>query len=143
MLRVGTDIVDVSEIAQSLQRFGDRYAERVFTEEELGSWRRGGAATQAAADLAERFAAKEAAIKVLAPGERGLDWRSVEVVRHPRAGCALNLSGTAAALAHEAGIAHISLSVSSAGGLAMAVAIARSGPARAGASASGAGMEEA
>jgi holo-[acyl-carrier protein] synthase len=100
----------------------------VFTEEELGSWRQGGATAHAAADLAERFAAKEAALKVLAPGERGLDWRSLEVRRDQGAGWALSLSGTAATLAQEAGIGHISLSVSSAGGLAMAVAIAVPGP---------------
>ena len=137
MLRIGTDVVDISEVAQSLQRFGDRYARRVFTEGELGSWRRGD--VTAAADLAERFAAKEAAIKVLAPGERGLDWRSVEVSRDQRGGCALSLSGTAAALAHEAGADQLSLSISSAGGLAMAVVVASSGRRRTGIGTAGTG----
>ena len=73
MLRVGTDVVDVSEVAGSLQRLGDRYARRVFSEDELAVWRLEGATARAATDLAERFAGKEAAIKVLAPGERGLD----------------------------------------------------------------------
>jgi holo-[acyl-carrier protein] synthase len=124
VLRVGTDVVDVSEVAESLQRLGERYARRLFSEDELAVWRQDGASARAAADLAERFAGKEAAIKVLAPGERGLDWRGVEVRRHPRGGCWLCLSGTAADLAHEAGIGGISLSVASAAGLAMAVAVA-------------------
>ncbi len=119
--------MDVSEIARSLHGFGERYARRVFTEDELGPWRRGGTTAVTTADLAERFAAKEAALKVLAPGETGLDWRSVEVRRHPGTGPALSLAGTAADLARAAGIGHISLSVSSAGGLAMAVAVAATG----------------
>ena len=119
--------MDVSEVARSLQRLGDRYARRVFSEDELAVWRQEGASARAAADLAERFAGKEAAIKVLAPGERGLDWRSVEVRRHQRGGCWLCLSGTAGDLAHEAGIGRISLSVSSAAGVAMAVAVASPG----------------
>jgi holo-[acyl-carrier protein] synthase len=119
--------VDVSEIARSLHGFGERYARRVFTEDELSSWRQAGTTDRTAADLAERFAAKEAAIKLLAPGQTGLDWRSVEV-RRQGARCALSLSGTAATLAQQAGIGHISISVSRAAGLAMAVAVASPGP---------------
>lgn len=119
----------MSEITRSLQHFGDRYARRLFSEDELVVWRQEGVSAAAAADLAERFAGKEAAIKILAPGERALDWRSVEVRRGRRAGCSLRLSGAAAALAHEAGVGPISLSVSSAAGLAMAVAVASSGAA--------------
>jgi holo-[acyl-carrier protein] synthase len=115
-------MVDVSEVARSLEFFGDRYARRVFSDDELALWP-GPVPVRACADLAERFAGKEAAIKVLAPGDKGLDWRSIEVHRHRRAGCTLRLSGAAAALADEAGIGRITLSVSSAGGMAMAVAV--------------------
>jgi holo-[acyl-carrier protein] synthase len=144
VLRLGTDIVDVGEVAASLQLFGDRYARRVFTPDELGSGHRGGVTARAATDLAERFAAKEAVVKVLAPGERGLDWRSMEVCSDQHGGCTLRLSGAAATLAHEAGIGQILLSVSSAGGLAMAVAVASAGcgpahPVASGAGTSGAG----
>jgi holo-[acyl-carrier protein] synthase len=135
VIRVGTDVVDVSEVAGSLHRLGERYARRVFSEDELVVRRQEGASGRAAADLAERFAGKEAAIKVLAPGARGLDWRSVEVRRHQGGGCWLCLSGTAVGLAQEAAIGGISLSVASAAGLAMAVAVASPGwrPGRAGA----------
>jgi len=119
-------MVDVSEVARSLARFGDRYARRVFSDDELALWP-GAVPARACADLAERFAGKEATIKVLAPGEQGLDWRTIEVRRHRPAGCSVRLSGTAAALAQEAGIGRVTLSVSSAGGVAMAVAVGSGG----------------
>ncbi len=109
-------------MAASLARFGDRYARRVFSADELALWP-GAVPVWACADLAERFAAKEATIKVLAPGDRGLDLRSIEVCRQRGAGCSVRLSGAAATLAQEAGIGRVTLSVSSAGGVAMAVAI--------------------
>jgi holo-[acyl-carrier protein] synthase len=115
-------MVDVGEVAASLARFGDRYARRVFSADELALWP-GAVPVRACTDLAERFAAKEATIKVLAPGDQGLDWRSIEVRRQGRAGCSVRLSGAAATLAQEAGIGRVTLSVSSAGGVAMAVAI--------------------
>jgi holo-[acyl-carrier protein] synthase len=119
-------MVDVSEVARSLARFGDRYARRVFSDDELALWP-GAVPARACADLAERFAGKEATIKVLAPGDQGLDWRSIEVRRHRPGGCSVRLSGTAAALAQEAGISRVMLSVSSAGGVAMAVAVGSGG----------------
>jgi holo-[acyl-carrier protein] synthase len=119
-------MVDVSEVARSLARFGDRYARRVFSDDELALWP-GAVPARACADLAERFAGKEATIKVLAPGEQGLDWRSIEVRRQGPARCSVRLSGTAAALAEQAGIGRVTLSVSSAGGVAMAVAMGSGG----------------
>ena len=73
-------MVEVSEVARSLARFGDRYARRVFSDDELALWP-GSVPVRACADLAERFAGKEATIKVLAPGGQGLDWRTIEVRR--------------------------------------------------------------
>ena len=119
-------MVEVSEVARSLARFGDRYARRVFSDDELALWP-GSVPVRACADLAERFAGKEATIKVLAPGGQGLDWRTIEVRRRRPAGCSVRLSGTAAALAQEAGIGRVTLSVSSAGGVAMAVAVGSGG----------------
>jgi holo-[acyl-carrier protein] synthase len=123
VLRVAVDVVEVDEMAASVARLGDRYVERLFTPEELGPPPAVGAPARGAVDLAQRFAAKEAALKVLAPGGRGLDWRSIELRRTAAGGWVLRLHGTAADLAHEAGIGHISLSVSTAAGLAMAVAV--------------------
>ena len=64
-LRVGTDVVAVHQVADSVARFGPRYLQRVYTDHELDSC--AGSPTFRAARLAARFAAKEATIKVLRP----------------------------------------------------------------------------
>ncbi len=130
MLRVGADVVDVDEMVAAVARLGHSYINRVFTPAELGPPSAAGAAATGPVDLAERFAAKEAVVKILAPGGRGFDWRSIEVRRTAAGGWELSLSGTAADLARQAGIGHVSLSVSHAGGLAMAVALGWPGGSR-------------
>ena len=77
--------------------------------------------------LAGWFAAKEAAIKVLRPGARGLDWRSIEVRRELTGKVTVQLSGTASELPREAGITRIEVSLSCSAGRAMAVALASHG----------------
>jgi holo-[acyl-carrier protein] synthase len=94
----------------------------VFTEAEVRSCPDEPTARDRA--LAECFAAKEAAIKVLLSGDMRLDWRSIEVQRDETGRFRLRLSGEAAELARRAGITWISLSLSQAGPLAMAVAVA-------------------
>jgi holo-[acyl-carrier protein] synthase len=102
--------------------FGDRYVKRIFTEHEVSSC--SGEPHTAAAGLAARFAAKEAAIKVLRPADEGLDWRSIEVHRAPPGWCELRLAGRASRLAQEAGITDLAVSLSHESGLASAVVIA-------------------
>ena len=77
-LTVGLDVVSVSEVSAALDRFGDRYVDRVFTAREA-AYCRASAAT--AERLAVRFAAKEAAVKALQPERRWTDWRAIEVKR--------------------------------------------------------------
>ena len=72
---VGLDVVSVAEVAAALDRFGDRYVERVFTPDEAAYCR---ARSTAAARLAVRFAAKEAAVKALQPEHPWTDWRAIE-----------------------------------------------------------------
>ena len=121
-IRVGADVVAVHEVADSVTRFGSRYLERVYTEHELNSCV-AGSPTQAAS-LAARFAAKEATIKVLRPAGHQPDWRSVEVRRDPGGWCTMALSGHAAALADEAGIAELAVSLTHEGDVAAAVVVA-------------------
>lgn len=109
-LRVGADLVAVDEVAEAVDRFGDRYLERVYTAHELACCQ--GAPQVRAAGLAARFAAKEAALKVLRPTGAAPDWRSIEVRRQPGGWCALRLTGTARRLADEAGIRRLSVSLS-------------------------------
>jgi len=122
-LRVGVDVVSVSEVEAALRRFGDRYVRRTFTASEA-SYCRAGAPRVAAERFAARIAAKEAAIKALQPTMRWLDWRAVEVRRHPSGHCAVHLHGSAAKLARRRGIGHLALSMTHHGDVAAAVVIA-------------------
>lgn len=126
-LRVGIDMVQVSEVQECLERFGDRYSRRVFTDHEIECCR-GEPHTQAAG-FAARFAAKEAMLKVLRPVEHNPEWRSIEVRRHPNGWCDMHLHARAAALADEAGITEVAMSLSHEGDLAIAIVAALgSGP---------------
>lgn len=121
-VRVGTDLVRIADVEECLERHGSRYAERVFTEHELASCT--GEPSTRAARLAARFAAKEAALKVLRPADDPLDWRSIEVVRDPLGPCEIRLTGTAARLAERAGIGAMAVSLSHEGTMAAAVVVA-------------------
>jgi holo-[acyl-carrier protein] synthase len=121
-IRVGLDIMAADQVADSIERFGNRYLERVYTEHEIASCT--GVTSLAVEGLAARFAAKEATIKILRSGDYQPDWRSIEVHRSPEGWCDLSLSGHAASLAHRAGIAELALSLTHEGGVAAAVVIA-------------------
>ena len=121
-IRVGTDVTAVHQVAESVKRFGVRYLERIYTEHEISSCT--GEPLVEAASLAARFAAKEATIKVLRPVGHQPDWRSVEVRRDPGGWCTMTLTGRAAALADEAGITDLAVSLTHEGDLAAAVVVA-------------------
>ena len=121
-IRVGADVVAVQQVAASVENFGTRYLERVYTEHELNCC--GGSPTVRAASLAARFAAKEATIKVLRPSGHQPDWRSVEVRRHADGWCTIALTGHAAALADRAGIGELAVSLTHEGDVAAAVVVA-------------------
>jgi len=120
-LRVGIDLARIDEAARSLERFGKRYVDRIFTEREAADCL--AAPAQTAARLAARFAAKEATIKVLRPAH-WLDWRSIEVIRRPPGYTELELSGEAAELAEAAGLQDFSVSLAHEGHYATAVVVA-------------------
>jgi holo-[acyl-carrier protein] synthase len=108
-IRVGSDVLSVQQVADSVARFCDRYPQRVFTEHELCSAI--GTPPEQAARLAARFAAKEATIKVLRPVGHQPDWRSIEVQRHDEGWCTMALSDHAATLAEQAGITDLAVSL--------------------------------
>jgi holo-[acyl-carrier protein] synthase len=121
-IRVGSDVLSVQQVTQSVARFGDRYVRRVFTEHEISS--AAGSPPVQAARLAARFAAKEATIKILRPVGHQPDWRSMEVERHAGGWCTMNLSGHAAVLAEHAGIEDMAVSLTHEGDIAAAVVVA-------------------
>jgi holo-[acyl-carrier protein] synthase len=121
-LRVGTDLVPVSEVAASVARFGDRYLGRVYTAHELSCCQ--GPPSVVAAGLAARFAAKEATLKVLRPVDHQPDWRSIEIRRDPGGWCDVHLTDTAARLAAGQGIDRWAVSMTHEAGMAAAVVVA-------------------
>jgi holo-[acyl-carrier protein] synthase len=95
ILGIGSDICDIRRIANSLERFGDRFTHRVFTEGERA--KADGRATRAET-FARRFAAKEACAKALGTGiARGVFWRELEVVNRLGGQPTMRLTGGAEA----------------------------------------------
>lgn len=121
VLRVGIDLASAAAVREAIAHHGDRYLTRVYAPEELAD---------CGADplrLAARFAAKEAALKVLRPADDAVPWNSIRVRRDPAGWVELVLSGPAAALAERAGVGELALSLTHEGDLASAVVVA-SGP---------------
>jgi holo-[acyl-carrier protein] synthase len=125
-LRVGLDVVQISRIRDSLERFGDRFMRRLFSDDEISYALQGEG--QSAERLAARFAAKEAAIKAFALAEAGIGWRDIEVRKLPDGACGLALHGAAASKAAELGVRQITLSLSHDGDYAGAVVSALCAP---------------
>ena len=116
---VGVDLVEVERIAQTVERFGQRFLERVFTQEELQEGRR------RITWLAGRFAAKEACAKALGTGVgAAVAWRDMQVLRQPSGKPTLRLTGDAATRAAVLGIAQVDLSISHTHQYAVAVVVA-------------------
>lgn len=106
MLVTGIDIIEIERIESVVARWGDRFLHRIYTDQELdfchGQIPR----------LAARFAAKEAAVKALGTGIRGIGWTEVEVVRQKGEAPSLRLHGKAAQKAKSLGIRELALSLS-------------------------------
>src|SRR5207237_10695939 len=94
IIGLGLDATDIDRIAGTIERYGDRFLRRVFTEEEIAyAMRR----RDPAIHFAGRFASKEAAMKALGTGHsQGVLWRDIEVVRLPGGPPQLQLHGGAA-----------------------------------------------
>ena len=106
MLVTGVDIIEIHRVAEVAKRYGRRFLDRIYTEGEQAYCR--GRAPQ----LASRFAAKEAAMKALGTGVRGVRWRDIEVVRRRGQAPTIKLHGTALARAKKIGVDHLALSLS-------------------------------
>jgi holo-[acyl-carrier protein] synthase len=96
LIGLGSDLCNIERIASSIDRFGDRFINRIFTETEKAKANR--RELTRAATFAKRFAAKEACAKALGTGFRqGVFWRDMGVVNLPSGQPTLQLSGGAAA----------------------------------------------
>ena len=96
ILGIGSDIIDIRRIEQTLARFGDRFTHRVYTElERVRAERR---PHERAATYAKRFGAKEACAKALGTGlKQGVFWRDMGVANLPSGQPTMRLTGGAAA----------------------------------------------
>lgn len=108
---IGTDIVSIERIGRTLERFGERFARRILTDEELPRFERV-RAPQKASHLAKRFAAKEAFAKAIGTGIRApFTWHSVAVGRHASGKPELHTNPAMTAWLEGRGVkaAHVSL----------------------------------
>ena len=118
MLTTGVDFIEIERVAGVLERHGDRFLKRVFTPGEIAYCR------GRAPNLAARFAAKEAVMKSLGTGFRGVGWRDVEVIRAPSGAPSPRLHGRALRRAQRLGVTEIDISLTHSKGFAMVVAVA-------------------
>jgi holo-[acyl-carrier protein] synthase len=106
----GIDIAEVPRIGRSVERFGERFLQRIFT---AGEIRYCDSKANRVERYAARFAAKEAAMKALGTGwNHGVRWVDCEVVRMPGGRPAMTFHGKAAEFAAKLGVRNAALSLS-------------------------------
>jgi holo-[acyl-carrier protein] synthase len=94
IIGIGNDMIDIRRVERTIERYGERFLVRVFTETER---RKSDGRVMRAASYAKRFAAKEACAKALGTGFRqGVFWRDMGVVNLPSGRPTLELTGGAA-----------------------------------------------
>jgi len=114
---IGTDIIEIARIRRAIDRFGGRFLDRVFTKDELRLY------GHRAQSLAASFAGKEAVMKLLGTGNRGVAWREIETLYQPSGKPLIRLNGRAVKRARELGIKEIDVSLSHSKEYATATAI--------------------
>lgn len=117
-LRTGVDLIEISRICEAIERHGERFVSRIFTENEQRD--SGGRA----ASLAARFAAKEAVAKALGCGIGAVGWLEIEIRSDENRMPHLHLHGEARKLANELGLSNWSMSLSHTENLAVAFVVA-------------------
>jgi holo-[acyl-carrier protein] synthase len=125
IIGIGSDLIDIRRIEKSIERYGERFLSRIFTDTERARSER---RAQRAASYAKRFAAKEACSKALGTGLRkGVFWRDMGVVNLPGGKPSLRLTGGALErleqLTPKGHVAQIDLSITDDFPLAQAIVI--------------------
>lgn len=121
----GIDAVEIGRIQHSMERYGQRFLDRVYLAAEQAYCLR---KRKSAESFAARFAAKEAAAKALGTGiSHGVNWLEIEVVREPSGRPTLRLHGRAAAIANRLGVTRAALSLTHTAELAMASVVLEGG----------------
>lgn len=121
----GIDLVEIARIEHSVDRYGERFLDRVYTAAEKAYCQR---KRKAAESLAARFAAKEAGAKALGTGiSRGVSWLDIEVVREPGSRPTIAFHGRAREIAERLGVRHVALSITHTNDQAMASVLLEDG----------------
>ena len=123
IIGIGTDIIECLRIAQMIERHGELFITRVYTQHEIQYCQSHRLATQ---HFAGRWAAKEAVLKALGTGwRRGISWRDVEIRNQPGGGPTVALRGGARDVVEELGITEMLISISHCRSHATAYALAQ------------------
>jgi holo-[acyl-carrier protein] synthase len=114
-MAIGIDVIVISRVKKVLQKHPERFLRRVYTPEEVAFCR------GRVHELAARFAAKEAVMKALGTGARGLAWREIEILPNRRGKPLVYLHGLARQRGEKIGMRGIDVSLTHEGDLAIAV----------------------
>ena len=106
MHHVGVDIVEIPRIKKAVERLGKRFLHRVYTEPELRQCR------EKPPSLAARFAGKEAVMKALGTGAKGISWREIEILAEASGKPLVHLHGKARDKADALGLDELAISLS-------------------------------
>ena len=103
---IGVDIVELKRIEQLVKRWGSKFLNRIYSQEELSYCK------SRYDRLAGRLAAKEATLKALGSSSAGISWKDIQVINRPRSSPIINLSGKARELSTALGIDQLTVSIS-------------------------------
>ena len=102
---IGVDIIEIARIRRAVSRWQDSFLNRIYTRAELDE-------TSNMSSLAARFAAKEAVVKALGTGFRGVGWKDVEIVSNAEGMPTVKLYGRALEKSQELGLTRFEVSLS-------------------------------
>jgi holo-[acyl-carrier protein] synthase len=117
MHEIGIDLIEIDRVRAALARWGERFQKRVYTESERSHCR------NRVPELAVRFAAKEAVMKALGTGIKGVGWREIEILNNDDGKPFVILHGHAKRKAEELGLGGLSVSLSHSRDLAVAAVV--------------------
>ena len=122
MLTTGVDMVEVWRIREAREKFGDRFLNRIYTENEQKTSR------MRDPELAARFASKEAVMKLLGTGVRGVGWKDIEILPRKSGKPEVHLHGRALNVANRIGLKDIAISQTHSIEYAISVAVGNADP---------------
>ena len=118
---IGVDIIEIARIRAAIDRYGERFLNRIYTGSELKLCRHKHAL------LASRFAGKEAVMKALGTGVRGIKWREIEILAERSGKPLVQLYGKAQDKADSLGIGGLAISLSDSKEYAVAFVVGETG----------------